>query len=143
MLILGHCSCGNISFELDWSPDPSEIPARACPCTFCQAHQGIWTSSPTARLAVQIRHPALTSRHRFATQTAEFLGCTRCGDTPLVTSHIAGRLFAVVNTHALRGDLPLRPSPGHPRLDDETRAERIERRQRSWIPDVRVDYLGS
>lgn len=34
MLIRGGCHCANISFELDGSPSPSEIPARACDCLF-------------------------------------------------------------------------------------------------------------
>jgi len=28
MLISGSCHCGNVSFTLDWQPDPTEIPAR-------------------------------------------------------------------------------------------------------------------
>ena len=47
MLISGGCHCGNISFALDWRPEPSEIPARACTCSFCAKHGGVWTSSPT------------------------------------------------------------------------------------------------
>ena len=27
MLIHGSCHCGNIAYELDWTPDPVEIPA--------------------------------------------------------------------------------------------------------------------
>jgi len=41
MLIRGSCHCGNISFHLDWSPDPAEIRARACDCTFCVKHGGV------------------------------------------------------------------------------------------------------
>lgn len=29
MLISGRCHCGNISFALDWWPEPSEIPGSA------------------------------------------------------------------------------------------------------------------
>ena len=36
MLIRGKCHCGNISFSLTWDPDPKEIRARACDCTFGQ-----------------------------------------------------------------------------------------------------------
>ena len=32
--------------SLTWDPDPKEIPARACDCTFCQKHGGVWTSNP-------------------------------------------------------------------------------------------------
>jgi hypothetical protein len=47
MLISGRCHCGNISFALDWRPEPSEIPARACICSFCAKHGGVWTSCST------------------------------------------------------------------------------------------------
>ena len=46
MLIEGRCHCGNIRFALDWQPDPETIPARACTCTFCTRHGGVWTSYP-------------------------------------------------------------------------------------------------
>src|SRR5262249_9564686 len=41
MLISGRCHCGNISFALDWRPETSEIPARACTCSFCVKHGGV------------------------------------------------------------------------------------------------------
>jgi len=44
MIIRGGCHCGNIAFELGWEPDPDEIPARACDCSFCVKHGGVWTS---------------------------------------------------------------------------------------------------
>jgi hypothetical protein len=54
MLICGSCHCGNISFELNWLPDPTEIPARACNCSFCTKHGGAWTSLPTGSLRISI-----------------------------------------------------------------------------------------
>src|SRR6516162_1844353 len=55
MLISGRCHCGNISFALDWRPEPSEIPARACTCSFCVKHGGVWTSCPTGSLTVSVK----------------------------------------------------------------------------------------
>src|SRR5215831_15619323 len=52
MLIHGRCHCGNIAFALTWEPDPVEIPARACTCSFCVKHGGVWTSYPSGALAV-------------------------------------------------------------------------------------------
>lgn len=54
MLINGKCHCGNIAFSLAREPDPVEIPARACTCSFCTKHGGLWTSNPRSRLAVRI-----------------------------------------------------------------------------------------
>src|SRR5438876_11604814 len=54
MLVHGRCHCGNISFSLTWEPDPAEIPARACSCSFCLKHGGVWTSNPRGALEVVI-----------------------------------------------------------------------------------------
>ena len=57
MLINGSCHCGNVSFALRWEPDPKEIQARACDCTFCQKHGGVWASNPRGVLRVVVRDP--------------------------------------------------------------------------------------
>jgi uncharacterized protein YhfF len=86
-----------VSFELTWEPDPVEIPARACDCTFCVKHGGVWTSNPKGALRVKIEDPAEISPYLFGTRTATFHVCRRCGVPPLVTSEIEGRVYAVVN----------------------------------------------
>src|SRR3954469_14043004 len=86
MLINGKCHCGNISFTLSWEPDPTEIPARACGCTFCIKHGGVWTSNPRGALKVKVDDPARVTRYQFGTRTAEFHICTGCGIVPVVTS---------------------------------------------------------
>src|SRR5467141_1228942 len=62
MLVHGKCHCGNISFSLTWEPDPAEIPARACTCSFCTKHGGVWTSSPGGSLEVVVKDPSLFCR---------------------------------------------------------------------------------
>src|SRR5207344_68647 len=101
MLIQGKCHCGNISFLLTWEPDPAEISARACGCSFCVKHGGVWTSNPKAKLAVEIRDPSRVSKYEFGTRTATFHVCAQCGIVPLVTSEIANRLYAVVSVNVL------------------------------------------
>jgi hypothetical protein len=90
MLINGTCHCGNISFALDWLPSPTEIPARACGCSFCTKHGGVWTSTPNGALKIKVKDPAAVARYAFGTRTAEFHVCVRCGVVPVVTSEIAG-----------------------------------------------------
>ncbi|MGH8236071.1 MAG: GFA family protein, partial [Steroidobacteraceae bacterium] len=106
MLIDGSCHCGNISFALDWLPTPTEIPARACGCSFCTKHGGVWTSTPTGALKIKVKDPALVMRYAFGTRTAEFHVCSHCGVVPVVTSEIAGRLYAVVNVNTFDGVEP-------------------------------------
>ena len=136
MLNSGKCHCGNIAFELDWRGDPAAIPARACGCSFCVKHGGVWTSHPGSRLTVTVRDPAKVSEYAFGTRTATFHVCARCGAVPLVTSDIESRRYAVVNVNALEGVDPasLRRSPAS--FDGEDVAARLARRARNWIGDV-------
>lgn len=139
MNIKGACHCGNIRFELDWSPDPAEIPARACDCTFCVKHGGVWTSHPAGVLRVRVARAAEVSRYMFGTKTATFFVCRACGVPPLVTSEIDGHTCAVVNVNTF--DEParklLRPSPVS--FEAEDTAARLARRKRGWIADVAIE----
>lgn len=141
MLISGSCHCRNIAFSLAWEPDPAEIPARACTCSFCTKHGGVWTACPTGRLEVRVQRASLVSRYAFATKTAEFHVCARCGVAPVVTSRIDGRVYAVVNVNAFEGvDASLlRRAPST--FEGESEAARLARRKRAWIADV--VYLDS
>jgi hypothetical protein len=136
MLITGSCHCGNISFTLDWSPDPVEIPARACGCSFCVKHGGVWTSCPGGTLRVMVRRPARVTPYAFGTKTAEFHICQDCGIVPVVTSSIAGRLYAVVSVNAFDdlGTGLLNRVPAS--FDGESEGDRLMRRQRNWIGTV-------
>ncbi|HYJ39475.1 MAG TPA: hypothetical protein VEW08_01725 [Steroidobacteraceae bacterium] len=136
MLITGSCHCGNIRFTLDWLPDPTEIPARACGCSFCVKHGGVWTSSPSGTLRIKVRRPERVTPYTFGTRTAEFHVCTDCGIVPVVTSRIAGILYAVVSVNAFDnvGLERLRRIPAS--FDGESEGDRLARRQRNWIGNV-------
>lgn len=136
MVIGGGCHCGNISFELDWHGDPDLIPARACGCSFCVKHGGMWTSEPRSSLVVEIGDPDLATSYSFETGTAAFHVCARCGVVPLVTSRIAGRLHAVVNVNTLEGIDPSILHVVETSFDGEDLEARLARRQRNWIPSV-------
>lgn len=138
MKIAGRCHCGNIELALDWDGDPAGMPARACGCTFCVKHGGVWTSSPSARLEVMIGDPELVSRYVFGTGTASFHVCARCGVVPLVTCDIAGRLHAVVNVNTLEGIDRSRLAVAPASFDGEDLASRLARRQRNWIGEVHI-----
>lgn len=140
MLITGRCHCGNIAFTLDWTPEPAEIPARACTCSFCTQHGGVWTSYPSAALALRVRDAARVSKYAFGTRTAEFHVCAVCGAVPVATSRIDGRLYAVVNVNTFEGVDPSRLRRSASTLDGESEAERLARRQRNWIGNV--TYVG-
>jgi hypothetical protein len=136
MLISGSCHCGNITFKLDWEPDPQEIPARACTCTFCTKHGGVWTSCPTGLLTVSIRTPSSVSRYSFGTRTAEFHVCSACGIVPVVTSEIGGNLYAVVSVNSFENVAPALLRRASATFATENEETRLARRARSWIPRV-------
>jgi uncharacterized protein (TIGR02246 family) len=137
MLIRGKCHCGNIAFDLHWDPDPAQIPARACTCSFCRKHGGLWTSTPRGRLEVRIEDPSHVSRYAFGTKTADFHLCARCGVVPVVTSRIDGNTYAVVSVNAFE-DVDERLLVRAPAsFDGEGTEDRLERRKRNWIADVR------
>jgi len=137
MVIFGSCHCGNIGFALDWKSQPAEISARACTCTFCTKHGGVWTSCPTGSLAIAVKDPSRTSRYAFGTMTADFHICTHCGVVPVVTSTIDDRLYAVVNVNAFENVDESLLKRSSSTLEGEETADRLARRKRNWIAEVR------
>lgn len=136
MLISGACHCGNVSFNLDWQPEPKEIPARACSCSFCVKHGGVWTSCPAGSLTVLVKDPNRVSRYFFGTKTAEFNVCSRCGIVPVVTSAIEGHVYAVVSVNAFENVDPSLLQRASVSFDGEGQGDRLARRQRNWIGHV-------
>ncbi|HOX71661.1 MAG: hypothetical protein WAS23_09960 [Dokdonella sp.] len=136
MQISGSCHCGNISFLLTLEPGTVEIPARACSCSFCVKHGGVWTGSPTAKLQVRTRGPDQVNPYRFGTRTAEFHVCRQCGVVPVVTSTIGGRVHAVVSVNAMDDAAASLLRRSEASFDGEGEGERLERRARHWIADV-------
>jgi hypothetical protein len=142
MVIPGKCHCGNIGFSLTWEPSPTEIPARACTCSFCVKHGGVWTSNPSGALEVRVVDRALVSGYSFGTKTAEFHVCARCGVVPVVTSQIDGALYAVVSVNAFDGVDPALLRRTSSNFDGEGTDSRLARRRRNWIADVRFVGLS-
>jgi len=140
MLINGRCHCGNISFKLTWLPEPKEIPARACECSFCTKHAGIWTSCNTGSLKITVSNPSLVSKYSFGTKTAQFHICSRCGIVPVVTSQIGGRTYAVVSVNAFEGVEASLLKRAAASFEGEDEAARLSRRTKNWIADV--EYIA-
>lgn len=138
MRIDGACHCGNLRFVLAWPGEPGTIAARACDCTFCVKHGGVWTAHPEAALRLRLREPQRVSRYAFGTRTADFLVCAHCGAVPAAVSRIEGRLYAVVNVNTFERLDPARIQRAPSSLDGETEAARLARRQRNWIGEVEI-----
>ena len=138
MLLHGQCHCGNIAYTLDWKPDPTEIPARACDCSFCTKHGAVWTSVPDGDLRVTVRRPDLLHRYAFGTSTADFHICRECGGVPLVTCTVDGHVYAVVNVNTFdnldSSLLQHRPAS----FSEEDVSSKLARRQANWIANVSI-----
>lgn len=143
MLVRGSCHCRNITFTLTWEPTPKEIPARACTCSFCTKHGGVWTANPTGSLRVFIERPELVSAYAFGTRTAQFHICQRCGIVPVVTSTIDNHVYAVVSVKAFDGVEPSLLRCSSATFEGETEVERLGRRARNWIADVEFNRGGT
>jgi hypothetical protein len=137
--ITGGCHCGNLRLELQWPAGAERMPARACGCSFCTKHGGIWTSHPAARLTLRIADPAKATRYRFGTGTADFHVCCACGAVPAVTCTLEGRTYAVVNVNCLDGVDQARLDHMAADFEGKAVADRLARRRARWIAEVAID----
>jgi hypothetical protein len=136
MKIKGACHCGNISFVLDWPETAVPIGVRACSCSFCTKHGGVYTSHPESRLEARLADPSQVSKYRFATRTADFFLCLRCGALPFITSLIDDHLYAVVNVNTFVDFDRSQLETSRTDFAGETVESRLQRRSQSWIPEV-------
>ena len=137
-LIKGSCHCGNITFAFDWRRDGPTIPVRACSCSFCTKHGGVWTSDPGGSLAVAIADAGAAERYRFGTGTADFHFCRRCGVPPVVTSEVAGTIYGVVNVNCFDNVDAADLDRAGADFDGEGADDRLARRVRNWTPGVEI-----
>jgi hypothetical protein len=138
MKIKGACHCGNISFVLDWPEAVMPIGVRACSCSFCAKHGGVYTSHPESRLEASLGDPSQVSKYRFATRTADFFLCLRCGALPFVTSLIDDHLYAVVNVNTFVDFDRSQLEASRTDFAGETVESRLQRRSQTWIPRVEI-----
>jgi len=132
----GGCYCGNIRFTFVWPEAGETIPTRACSCTFCRKHGGVYTSHPDARLDVTVEDAGKVEKYRFGTGTADFHICRTCGVMPVITCSMDGTLHAVVNVNTLNGVEPSAFTPATADFDGETTEDRLARRKRNWVGTV-------
>ncbi len=136
--ITGSCHCGNLTYTLEW-PEGEEMPLRRCGCSFCTRHGSVFTANAGAALSGRVRDRNVLSLYTFATRTADFFVCARCGALPWVTSVIEGRTYAAVNANTF--DVPTRASAAPLRsFDGELVEDRLARRKRTWIATVQIAF---
>lgn len=131
--IHGSCHCGNIRFVFHRPGGDEKIPVRACSCSFCVKHRGVWTSHPEGNVELSEDDLAQVRRYRFGTETADFFICTNCGVAPIVTSEIDGADYAVVNVNCFDDVDPSELVESSTNFDGEGTDDRLARRQRNWM----------
>lgn len=132
----GGCHCGNLRWTLASALAAAELPVRSCQCSFCQRHGALSTSDPAGRLLFQVDDRELLLRYRFATGSADFLICRRCGVYVGALMEEGASWFAIANLNTLEGREALAPVPQPMVYDGETEGARRGRRSARWSPSA-------
>ena len=135
-ILPGRCHCGNITLAFESSLPVDRLPLRADGCSFCRAHGALSTSDPNGRVEIAVRDPERLIRYRFATRTAEFLICGRCGIYAAAVLASGDSSYAIVNVNALDAAEKFTQEIRPMNYDGETESERIQRRRANWTPAV-------
>lgn len=124
----GGCHCRAIRFE--FGTDRGFAP-RACQCSFCRKHGARSVSDPDGWVRLELGPEAL--RYRFASGSADYLVCGRCGIYVGAIADLDGEMFATLNLNAFdEPRLELEPVPVS--YDGEDAATKKARRRARWTP---------
>jgi hypothetical protein len=139
MRLEGGCHCGRLRVAFTTTRVLTELPLRACQCTFCRRHGALTTSDPAGEVVLTVAELPAGGWYRFATGMTDYWVCPGCGVYVGAYVEADGQGRAVVNTRALDGRDEFTQPPAAMDYGQETREGRLERRLRVWSPaQVRV-----
>ncbi len=75
----GGCHCGQLRVSFTTAHAPTDLPLRACQCTFCRRHGGLTTSDPDGEIVLTVAEVPPGGWYRFGTGVTDFWVCARCG----------------------------------------------------------------
>ena len=130
----GGCHCGVLKIIYRTDIDPARWPLRHDGCSFCRRHGVAATSDPSGEIAIEIDDVSRVRRYRFAQRTAEFLLCGECGVFVAALADTASGARGVINARVLDGVALDFNAVTAVHFDDESPAQRTERRSRNWTP---------
>jgi hypothetical protein len=130
----GQCHCGAVGFEYRTAVPPEAWPVRACQCSFCLKHGGVYTSDPAGSVRFSQADATLLSRYRFGQKTADFLFCGRCGGYLGAVTEEDGHKLAVLCIRAFDPQPAGLPEPQPMSYEGETTGDRNTRRAARWTP---------
>ena len=134
--INASCHCGNIRVAFDWPGSLWPIPVRACGCTLCTKHRGVWTSHPQGRFQLHVADASKVAQYRFGTKTADFHVCLTCGVIPIVTCTFEGTRYAVVNVNTFDDVDRSQLIEAAADFEGEATETRLARRRKNWTPEA-------
>lgn len=130
----GQCHCGAIGFRFRTEEPSPRWAVRACQCSFCTAHGAACVSDPYGAVSFTHVKESALHRYRFALQTADFLLCHNCGVYIGALLRDGESAFATLNTRAMNSLSHDLSTPEPVTYDQETAAERRNRRIKKWTP---------
>jgi hypothetical protein len=133
-ILRGACHCGNLKVALETDVDPAALQLRACQCSFCRRHGAVTTSDPAGRLRIDVEHPELLLRYRFALGITDFLICRTCGVYVAAIMEANGGSLGVVNVNVLDDREPFARPSAPTQYGTETVDDREARRGKVWTP---------
>lgn len=137
----GGCHCGNIRYRLECSDPSSEWSLRVCQCAFCKKLGAAYVSG--SALEITVLYASLIDRYQFATKTAEFIRCGKCGIMPVVTDTTGAQLLGIVNVRTL-DEVDFAASQFEPMdYDGESETERAARRADRWTTNTTLNFVNA
>jgi hypothetical protein len=130
----GQCHCGAVGFDYRTAGPAAQWPVRACQCSFCLKHGGVYTSDPKGSVRFTQADATPLSRYRFGQQTADFLFCGRCGGYLGAVTEEGGKTLAVLCIRAFDPQPEGLPAAQPTTYDGETMSDRNTRRAARWTP---------
>ena len=134
MRLEGSCHCGLLRLSFSTARAPTDLPLRACQCTFCRRHGALTTSDPEGEVVLTVPEIPPGGWYRFGTGMTDFWVCPRCGVYVGAYVESGGQGRAVVNTRALEARDEFIQPPSAMDYGQETREGRLDRRLRVWSP---------
>ena len=132
----GSCHCGALAYDFRTELPPAAWSVRACQCSFCLKHAGVYTSDPRGSVRFLVQDPALLTRYRFGHGTADFVFCGRCSGYLGAIAQDDGRQLAVLNIHAMDPPPAGLPQAQPMSYEGESADDRNSRRRKRWTQVV-------
>jgi hypothetical protein len=138
MILRGACHCGQVELVFETALSVTDLPLRACCCSFCRRHGTKAVADPKGRLTISAPPNGL-NRYRFSLRTADYLICRSCGAYVAAVISANGEERATLNVvaTAISQLADRRAEPVD--YDRESVEDRRARRLTSWTPSRIID----